>query len=223
MTMSVHEALTSRRSVRRFLPDPVERASIERILAGAAYAPSGHNMQPWQVWVVTGETKQKVSDAVIGHINGGGAEDEEFDYYPVEWVEPYLARRRAVGFTLYELLGIKREDKARRKEQMLENFKFFGAPVGMFITFDRRLATGQFMDIGMYISSILTAARAEGLHTCGQVAWTPYHKVLRPILGIPDEQLLACGISLGHEDESAPENKLRVEKVSPSEYTTWMD
>ncbi|MEM8790001.1 MAG: nitroreductase [Pseudomonadota bacterium] len=223
MAITVHEALTSRRSVRRFLPDPVPRETIERILLGASYAPSGHNIQPWHVWVVTGETKQKVTDAVIGHITAGGETDEEFDYYPVEWFEPYQARRRAVGFTLYELLGIARDDYARRKEQMLENFKFFGAPVGLFITFDRRLATGQFMDVGMFIENILIGARGEGLHSCGQVAWTPYHKVIRPILGIPDEQILACGMSIGHEDETAPENRLRVEKVPPAEFTTWMD
>ncbi|MEM9370837.1 MAG: nitroreductase family protein, partial [Pseudomonadota bacterium] len=131
---AVHEAMQSRRSVRRFLDTPVERAAIERILASAAYAPSGHNIQPWHVYVVTGATKERISDAVLGHIADGGGREEEFDYYPVEWFEPYQARRRAVGFTLYELLGIKREDKGRRTEQMLENFKFFNAPLGMFIT-----------------------------------------------------------------------------------------
>lgn len=221
MTNPVLEAMMSRRSVRRFTDEPVSREVLDRILTAASYAPSGHNMQPWQVHVVTGAAKDRISAAVIQHITEGGAADEEFDYYPVEWHEPYQGRRRAVGFTLYDLLGIKREDKARRHEQMLENFKFFGAPVGMFISFDRRLATGQFLDIGMFIQSILVAARAEGIHSCGQVAWTPYHQVLRPLLGMPDEQMLACGISLGHEDVAAPENKLRVEKVSPAEWTTW--
>lgn len=223
MVAAVHEALVSRRSVRRFLPDPVSREALERILKGASFAPSGHNIQPWRVWVATGAAQKRITDAVIGHIRAGGETDEEFDYYPAEWFEPYLARRRAVGFALYELLGIGREDGERRREQMLENFRFFGAPVGLFIAFDRRLATGQFMDIGMFVENILIGARGEGLHACGQVAWTPYHKVLRPILGIPDDHILACGVSIGCEDESAPENRLRVEKVPPSEFTTWME
>ncbi|MBY8976650.1 nitroreductase [Rhodobacteraceae bacterium NNCM2] len=220
---AVHEALVSRRSVRRFLPEPIPRETIERILTGAAYAPSGHNIQPWQVYVATGATQSRVTEAVLGAIEAGEEPHEEFDYYPVEWFEPYIGRRRAVGFGLYEKLGIKREDKARRAAQMLENFKFFGAPVGIFVTFDRRLSTGTFMDIGMFIENILIGARGEGLHTCGQVAWCGYHKVIRPILGIPDEQQFVCGISMGHEDTSAPENALRVEKLTPDQFTTWLD
>lgn len=223
MPMTVHEALKSRRSVRRFLPDPVPRETLERILEGAAYAPSGHNIQPWQVYVVTGATKARVSEAVLGAIEAGKPYDEEFDYYPVEWFEPYQARRRGVGYALYETLGIARDDRDRRQAQMLENFKFFGAPVGLFVTFDRRLSTGTFMDIGMFIENILIGARGEGLHTCGQVAWCGHHKAIRPILGIPDQQMFVCGISLGHEDTTAPENTLRVEKVMPDAFTTWLD
>lgn len=219
----VHEALISRRSVRRFLPDAIPRETIERILAGAAYAPSGHNIQPWNVYVVTGATRDQVSKSVLDAIAAGEPKDEEFDYYPVEWFEPYLGRRRAVGFGLYETLGIKREDKERRVAQMLENFKFFGAPAGLFVTFHRNLSTGTFMDVGMFIENILIGARGEGLHTCGQVAWCEYHKVIRPILGIPDEEMFVCGISLGHEDTSAPENSLRVEKLAPGDFTTWFD
>ncbi|MEM7667638.1 MAG: nitroreductase, partial [Pseudomonadota bacterium] len=176
---SVHEALVSRRSVRRFQPDGIPREVIERILLGASYAPSGHNIQPWQVYVVTGATKAKVTEAVLGAIHAGDPPDEEFDYYPEQWFEPYQNRRRAVGYALYETLGIQREDRARRQAQMLENFRFFGAPVGLFITFDRRLSTGTFMDVGMFIENILIGARGEGLHTCGQVAWCPYHKAIR--------------------------------------------
>ena len=226
--MDVHEALITRRSVRRFLPTAVPEATIRKILKGAAYAPSGHNIQPWQVWVVTGAAKDRISEAVLAEIaraEAAGDKDAnqaEFDYYPVEWFEPYIGRRRATGYGLYAALGIDRKDYAARTAQMLENFKFFGAPVGMFITFDRRLAVGTFMDVGMFIENILVGARGEGLHTCGQVAWTGYHKVIRKELGIPDEQMFVCGISLGVEDESAPENTLRVEKIEVDDFTTFV-
>lgn len=223
--MDVHEALISRRSVRRFLPDPIPEATIRRILKGASYAPSGHNIQPWQVHVVTGAAKDRVSDAVLARIKETEGQDDantaEFEYYPVEWFEPYIGRRRATGFGLYEALGIDRKDYAARTAQMLENFRFFGAPVGLFITFDRRLAEGTFMDIGMFIENILIGARGEGLHTCGQVAWCPFHQVIRKELGLADEQMFVCGISLGREDTTSPANTLRVDKVDIDEFTTF--
>ena len=226
--MDVHEAMITRRSVRRFLPTPVPQETIERILQGAAFAPSGHNIQPWQVYVVTGGAKDRISEAVLAEIARAEAAGEkdtntaEFEYYPVEWFEPYVGRRRATGFGLYAALGIDRKDFERRTAQMLQNFRFFGAPVGIFVTFDRRLAEGTFMDIGMFIENILIGARGEGLHTCGQVAWCPFHKVLRQELSIPDEQMFVCGISLGYEDPDAPENTLRVDKVPVAEFTTFV-
>ena len=225
--MHVHDALMSRHSCRRFLPDPVPDEALHRILKAAGQAPSGHNTQPWQVHVVKGATKQRITEKALasaaGQENSLKASDPEFDYYPTEWFEPYLSRRRATGFGLYEVLGIGREDKARRNEQMMRNFKFFDAPVGMFITFSRRLNEGTFMDIGMFIENILIGARGEGLHTCGQVAWCNFHGIIREELGIDDDQLMACGISLGYEDTDAPENTLRVEKVPFEEWTTFHD
>jgi len=226
---TVHAAITSRRSVRKFLPDPVPADALRRILTGAAYAPSGHNIQPWHVWVVTGAARDRVSAAVLAEIERAEAAGDkdahqaEFDYYPTEWFEPYIGRRRATGFGLYAALGIDRKDYARRTEQMLENFRFFGAPVGMFLTFDRRLAEGTFMDIGMFIQTILIGARGEGLHSCGQVAWTSYHKIIRAELQIPDEQMFVCGISLGYEDPDAAANTLRVDKLDVDDFTTFVD
>ena len=224
--MDVHEAITSRRSVRRFLDRPVPEESIRRILKGAAYAPSGHNIQPWKVYVVTGAAKERISEKVLAAAaerqGDPKPEETEFEYYPTEWFEPYIGRRRATGYGLYNALGIDRKDYAARTAQMLENFKFFDAPVGMFITFDRRLAVGTFMDIGMFIENILVGARGEGLHSCGQVAWCTFHKIIREELSIPDEQMFVCGISLGYEDESAPENTLRVEKLDVDDFTTFV-
>ncbi len=151
--MNVKEAFVSRRSVRRFLPDSVSKEKIENILEGAAFAPSGHNIQPWHVYVVQGKKKLSMTNSIIEAIKDGSAKEmkNEFDYYPTEWFEPFVSRRRAVGFQLYNLLGIGRDDFEARDKQMQENFHFFGAPVGMFITMDRRLATGTFMDVGMFM------------------------------------------------------------------------
>jgi len=222
--MNVKEAFVSRRSVRRFLPDSVSKEKIENILEGAAFAPSGHNIQPWHVYVVQGKKKLSMTNSIIEAIKDGSAKEmkNEFDYYPTEWFEPFVSRRRAVGFELYNLLGIRRDDFEARDKQMQENFHFFGAPVGMFITMDRRLATGTFMDVGMFIQSILVGARGEGLHSCGQVAFTKFHTLIAEQLEFKENEMLVCGVSIGYEDTSAPENSLRVEKLQYSDFTTFL-
>ena len=222
--MNVKEAFVSRRSVRRFLPDSVSKEKIENILEGAAFAPSGHNIQPWHVYVVQGKKKLSMTNSIIEAIKDGSAKEmkNEFDYYPTEWFEPFVSRRRAVGFELYNLLGIGRDDFEARDKQMQENFHFFGAPVGMFITMDRRLATGTFMDVGMFIQSILVGARGEGLHSCGQVAFTKFHTLIAEQLEFKENEMLVCGVSIGYEDTSAAENALRVEKLQYSDFTTFL-
>ena len=222
--MNVKEAFVSRRSVRRFLPDSVSKEKIENILEGAAFAPSGHNIQPWHVYVVQGKKKLSMTNSIIEAIKDGSAKEmkNEFDYYPTEWFEPFVSRRRAVGFELYNLLGIGRDDFEARDKQMQENFHFFGAPVGMFITMDRRLATGTFMDVGMFIQSILVGARGQGLHSCGQVAFTKFHTLIAEQLKFKENEMLVCGVSIGYEDTNAPENALRVEKLQYSDFTTFL-
>ena len=221
--MNVKEAFISRRSVRRFLPDPIPKDKIKNILECSAFAPSGHNIQPWHVYVVEGEKKQAITNSILESIKNGSAKNfkQEFDYYPTEWFEPFISRRRAVGFELYRLLDIKRDDFEARDKQMQENFHFFGAPLGMFITMDRRLATGTFMDVGMFIQSILVGARGEGLHSCGQVAFTRFHTLIADLLGFKENEMLVCGVSIGYEDKNAPENALRVKKLNYSDFTTF--
>jgi nitroreductase len=222
--MNAHDAIMTRRSIRRFLPEPVPRASLMRILEGAATAPSGHNIQPWKVYAVAGAVKDRISAGILSAIaNEPAAQHQpEFDYYPINWFEPFIGRRRKLGHELYAILGIAREDKAARERQMLENYKFFGAPVGLFVTFDRRLAAGTFMDVGMFIENILIGARGEGLDTCGQAAFNWYHKAIRKHLAMEDSELLACGISLGYADPNAPENKLMPEKLAVEQFTTFL-
>ena len=222
--MNVHEAIISRRSVRRFLPTPVPMESLRRILEGAAYAPSGHNIQPWHVYAIAGEPKKRLSEEILREAaeKPTGERNAEYDYYPTEWFEPYLSRRRATGYGLYACLGIARDDHQARTRQMMRNYVFFDAPVGLFVTMDRRLATGTFMDIGMFLENILIGARGEGLHTCGQAAFTWFHKTVRRHLPIPDNELLACGVALGYEDVDAPENQLRVDKLSVDDFSTFV-
>ena len=224
--MHVHDALMSRHSCRRFLPNPVPDAALHRILKAAGQAPSGHNTQPWKVYVVRGTTKDRLTDRALAASEGRTsmkASDPEFDYYPVEWFEPYLSRRRATGFGLYGALGIGRDDKQARTDQMNRNYRFFDAPVGLFITFSRRLSVGTFMDVGMFIQSILAGARGEGLDTCGQVAWCDHHAMIREELGIDADELLACGMSLGYADKDAPENVWHTDRAPVEEWVKFFD
>lgn len=222
-TAIVDEALTSRRSVRAFRPDPVDDETIRDILRVAARAPSGTNMQPWKVYVVKGERKQALTDAILNSgIRAEKAEWDDYVYYPDRFFEPYLTRRRAVGFELYGLLGIGRREVEKMREQHDRNFAFFDAPVGMIFTIDRRLNTGSWIDHGMFLQSIMIAARGRGLHTCPQAAFAPYHRQIRPLLGISDEEIVVCGMALGHEDESKPENNLRTERVPLEDFVTFV-
>lgn len=219
----VDAAITSRRSVRAFLPDPVDDETIRDILRVASRAPSGTNMQPWKVWVTTGETKQKITDAILNSgIRAEKAKWDEYKYYPDQFFEPYYARRRAVGFALYGALGIGKRDVDQMRAQHDRNFVFFDAPVGMIFTIDRRLNHGSWIDHGMFLQSIMIAARGRGLHTCPQAAFAPYHNQIRPVLGIPDEEIVVCGMALGYEDSAKPENSLRTERVPLEEFVTFV-
>jgi nitroreductase len=218
-TAIVDEAITSRRSVRAFLPDAVDEAMVREILEIAARAPSGTNMQPWRVYVVTGDTRTKLADAILGcGIRAEKAVWDEYKYYPDQFFEPYLSRRRKVGFDLYGVLGIGRRDVDKMREQHDRNFIFFDAPVGMIFTIDRRLNKGSWIDYGMFLENIMIAARGRGLHTCPQAAFAPYHRQIRPVLGIPEEEAVVCGMALGYEDTDKPENNLRTERAPLEEW-----
>ncbi|QCY11662.1 nitroreductase [Pseudomonas sp. MPC6] len=211
--MHIDAAIRSRKSVRSFMPWNVPKSVIEHILKVASRAPSGNNVQPWHVHVLTGQAKQNLcNDIIASATDEAGQHAAEYEYYPTEWFEPYQQRRREVGFSLYEKLGIKRDDPAARDRQMLRNYQFFDAPVGLLISLDRRLNTGSYMDLGMFIQNILLAARGQGLHTCAQAAFAWYHQVIRAHLPLADNDILVCGIALGHEDRDAPENSLETSR-----------
>ena len=213
-------AITSRHSIRAFLPTPVSAATVEAILNIAARAPSGTNMQPWMVRVLTGAPKDRLIAAVQAAFDSGEAEHKhEVQYYPDEFFEPYLGRRRKVGWDLYGRLGIARGENAKMKAQHRRNFQFFDAPVGIVFTIDRRLATGSWLDYGMFLQNVMTAARARGLDTCAQAAWTHFHKAMRPVLGLEDTEVVVCGMALGYADPDAPENAMITERVPAAEFT----
>jgi nitroreductase len=220
-TEAVDAAITSRRSVRAFLPEPVDETAIREILGVASRAPSGTNMQPWRVYIATGDTKERISRAILDASPRVDRANGEYKYYPDKFFEPYQARRRAVGYALYDRLGIGRRDVDRMRAQHDRNFVFFDAPVGMIFTIDRRLNQGSWVDYGMFLQNIMIAARARGLHTCPQAAFAPYHEQIRPVLGIPGEEIVVCGMALGYEDVSRPENDLRTDRVPVDDWAVF--
>jgi nitroreductase len=228
-TAAVDAAIASRRSIRAFLPTPVPRQVIEDILAVSTRAPSGVNTQPWKVTVLTGAAKEELSRRVLAAHDANfasgstGADVGEYDYYPTEWVPPYIERRRKVGWDLYGLLGIAKGDKPRMHAQHGRNYKFFDAPVGMIFTIDRILRQGSWLDYGMFLENIMIAARGRGLDTCPQAAFIGFHKVIAEFLQLPASQMVVCGMSLGHADESAPENRLVTEREPVAAFTRFIE
>src|ERR1700722_9843361 len=219
MTNSIDRAITTRRSVRRFLPTPIPRDVIAEILDAAARAPSGTNMQPWRGHVLVGAVKDQLCAAVQSVFD---AEEtghrREVQYYPDTFFEPYLSRRRKVGWDLYGKLGIGRGDAAKMQAQHRRNFQFFDAPVGMIFTVHRGLATGSWLDYGTFLENVMVAARARGLDTGAQAAWTHYHKVVRAVLGLAAEEVVVCGMALGWADPDAAENGLTTERTGSEQF-----
>ncbi len=225
-TAAVDAAIAARHSVRAYLPTPVPRETIEAILALASRAPSGTNTQPWQVHVLTGAAKQALSrDIRAAHDDPveRAKHTEEYDYYPTEWVPPYIDRRRKVGWDLYALLGIGKADKARMHAQHGRNYDFFGAPVGLIFTIDRVLRQGSWLDYGMFLQSLMVAARARGLDTCPQAAFTQFHRIIERHLGLSEAQMVVCGMSLGHADPAAAENTLVTEREPVSRFARFVE
>jgi len=222
-SLPTDEAIATRRAVRAFLPTPVPRETVESLLAAASRAPSGSNIQPWRVRVVAGEVRDRLCRAVLAALDADGAEAHrrEWNYYPVSWREPYLGRRRKVGFDLYGLMGIARRDVEAMAAQRRRNYEFFGAPVGLVFTLEEDLEIGSWLDLGIFIGTFVVAARGMGLDTCPQAAFADFHAVLRRELGIPQNEIVICGMALGHADPDAPENRLVTERAKPSEFATF--
>ena len=212
--MDVCDAVASRYSCRAFLPTPVPLGIVRDIVERAARAPSGGNLQPWLVHAIAGERLGALKDQLRPRFaaelpRGEGA---EYEVYPRDLKEPYYTRRSRVGSQLYHSIGIPREDRAGRYRQFARNYLFYDAPVGIFVSMDRIMGPPQWSDVGGFIQNIMLLARAHGLHTCPQEAWTSWHKTVSAFLHLPPEHILFCGIALGFADESAPINAWRAER-----------
>lgn len=227
---AVDTAINSRMSTRAFLPKAVPRATLEHLLALASRAPSGTNTQPWKVYVLQGASKDSLSgkvcaahDAIRANPELAAQYREPYDYYPEKWVSPYIDRRRENGWGLYGLLGIGKGDKDMMHAQHQRNYRFFDAPVGLMFTLDRVMGRGSLVDYGMFMQSIMVAARGHGLHTCPQAAWNGFANIILPQIGAGEAEMLVCGMALGFADESALVNSFRTPRVSAQEFTTWLD
>ena len=222
----VDHAIATRQSVRGFLPTPVPRATIEEILRLASRAPSGTNTQPWKATVLTGSAKERLSAAILAVYNDAEQRKqhvEEYAYYPTQWVDPYLARRRKIGWDLYGLLGIGREDKAKMHAQHGRNYMFFDAPVGIIFTIDRIMEQGSWLDFGMFLQNVMIAARARGLDTCPQAAFMQFHRVIASELALSESEMVVCGMSLGYADMSKIENTLQTEREPVSGFARFLE
>ena len=218
---AVDHAITSRRSIRAFLPTPVPEATIREILDVSARAPSGTNLQPWKVHVLTGAARQRLSDALMAAYNDPAERaqhSEEYDYYPREWVSPYIDRRRKIGWDLYGLLEIGKTDKDKMHAQHGRNYAFFDAPVGFIFTIDRIMAKGSWLDYGMFLENIMIAARGRGLDTCPQAAFTQFHRVIKRELQLSDDEMVVCGMALGVADHAAVANRLTTARATVDEF-----
>ena len=219
----VDKAITSRQSCRRFLDRPVSKAQLYHLLDVARRAPSGSNVQPWKVYAIGGEKKDALCGEILeDYYANGERQDREYEYYPTDWFEPYLERRRACGWGLYGSLGITREHKDRMNQQRARNYIFFGAPVGLIFAINRRLNTGSWMDVGMFLQSVMVAARGQGLHTCAQASFANYPATVRRHLGIPEEEIVVCGMAVGYGDMDAPENVWRTDRAPVASFTRWV-
>jgi nitroreductase len=223
VAMSVGEAIRSRQSVRKFLNTPVPLPVIREILSIASNAPSGSNLQPWNVLVLVGEPLQTLGKAIrAAYLADEPGHERDYKYYTDTLFDPYLARRRACGWGLYGTLGIQRGEKSRMKEQRSTNYDFFGAPLGMVCTIDARLEVGSWMDYGGFLQSIMIAARSFGLHTCAQAAIAEFPKIIRAHLPIREDHKIVCGMAVGYADFSARVNQFRTERCAVDEFTTFL-
>ncbi len=221
--MEVQDAIKGRYSCRAYLDKPVARETISQILDTARCAPSSTNMQPWQVAVVQGETLKRMGEQMIAARQEGDKEKPDYDYYPYEWFEPYRSRRKATGLALYKALGIGKDQPDARMQAWCNNYLLFGAPVGVLVFLDGRLAEGSLADIGIFVQNLVLTARDQGLDSCIQASLGEYPDIVRELLGLEPEMTLFCGVALGYGDPEAAVNQFRTPRAAVEEFTRWYD
>jgi len=215
---AIHQAITSRKSTRTFLAKAIDRKVLDELLLIAGSAPSGSNIQPWQVHVVSGAARDRLSAALLAAHQSGEPSAREYEYYPLTWRSPYVERRRAAGWGLYSLLGIEKGDHGATARQHGRNYEFFGAPVVLIFTIDQDLQTGSWLDYGMFLQTIMIGARGYGLHTCPQAALANYPHIVKEQLGISDTRIVVCGMSIGYEDPTQDVNEFQPARMALEEF-----
>lgn len=220
--MDVYEAVTSRRAVRGFSDEPVSRDVLERVLSAAGYAPSGSNVQPWNIYVVTGAPLAQLKKVATERVASGDPWDErEYVMYPDDMTSPYRDRRAAFGQERYSLLGVERSDTEGRMRAAIANWNCFGAPAALFCYIDRGLGQPQWSDLGMYLQTVMLLLRAEGLHSCPQMAWSQVRKSVDEVVSPPENLMLFCGMSIGYKDPTV--RYIRTSRAPLDETVTFID
>lgn len=221
--MNTIDALKARKSTRAFLNKEVEKDKIESLLTAAGHAPSGVNTQPWQVAVITGQSKINLQTKIESAFRSGDLGKADYAYYPDQWVSPYKDRRKECGLLMYTTLDIQREDKQRQQDQWAANYRCFDAPVMMLFFIDSIMQTGSYIDYGMFLQSLMLAATDQGLATCPQASLADYPDIIKAELGYPQDTVLLCGISLGYEDNEAVVNSYRTPREDVNSFTQYFD
>ena len=220
----VFTAARTRRSIRAYKSDPVPSETLREIVAIARYAPSGSNIQPWRVHVLTGATLKRVGGAIMrAFLTDEPGHHRDYNYYTDPIEEPYLARRRQCGWGLYGTLDIGRGDHEKSKAYRARNYDFFGAPAGLVFTIERKLERGSWLDYGMFLQTIMLAARAKGLHTCPEASIASYPAIVRRELGISDAYIVICGMALGYADPQDIINTFQPPRIEVDDYATFLD
>jgi nitroreductase len=220
--MHVFEAIATRRSIRGFLSREISRETIEDLLGIAARAPSGGNIQPWKVHVLAGAALRRVADAIHA-ARASGPLEPDYVYYPADWREPWVSRKRKVGWDLYTLAGVRKGDRAAGEAFHARNFDFFGAPAGLLLTIDRDAGEGAWVDLGIFAGTLMLAARGLGLDTCPQAFFAEVGQPIRESLPLPPGEIVVCGIALGYADPNSPLNGLVTEREPVAGFTTFHD
>lgn len=221
--MNVSQAVARRKSVRGFLDTPVDGERLRAILLAASRAPSGGNLQPWHIHVVTGGALGVLKEQMAARLAAGEVEAAHYNIYPPDLAHPYKARRFQLGMALYEAMGIAREDQEARNVEFRRNFTFFGAPAALFCTVDRGMGLPQWADLGMYLQNVMLLCTEAGFATCAQECWAMYPQTVGAFLALPPERMLFCGMAIGYEDATQPANRLRTGRATVDEWLSFKE
>ena len=221
--MNIKQLIESRYSVRSFLDKDVGFEKVKSILDTANSAPSGGNIQPWKVYVLGNNSKNELVTQALNNYDTGVQEDIEYEIYPKPLAEEYKKRRSQCAADMYDALSIARDDIDTRLKQVRENFKFFGAPVGMIVTIDKSFAQNGWGHVGMFLQNLWLTAISEGLGVCLQESWSIYPKTVKKVIDCPDNEMIWCGIAMGYPNNEDPINNYRTSRDSIDTFASFID